>query len=115
MIATGSEVHLALAARDQLTLDGIGARVVSLPSTEIFAQQPKGYRDSVLAPGADLLAIEAGVSLGWRSYVGPQIAVVAVDTFGASAPGSVVMEHYGFSVSNVCDKARAVIAHEYQS
>jgi transketolase len=62
-----------------------------------------------------LLAIEAGVSLVWRSYVGPQIAVIAVDTFGASAPGSVVMEHYGFNVSNVCTKARAVIAHEYQS
>jgi transketolase len=115
LIATGSEVHLALAARDQLTREGLGARVVSLPSTEIFAQQPKEYRNTVLPPGVGLLAIEAGVSLGWRSYIGPQIAVVAVDTFGASAPGSVVMEHYGFSVSNVCSKARAVIAHEDQS
>jgi transketolase len=95
--------------------DGIRASVVSMPSTELFAAQTQAYRETVLPPGVPLLVIEAGVSLGWRSYIGPQIAVVAVDTFGASAPGSVVMEHYGFSVSNVCSKARAVIAHEDQS
>ncbi len=89
--------------------------MVSLPSTEIFAEQPAEYRSTVLPAGVDLLAIEAGVSLGWRSYVGPQIAVIAVDTFGASAPGPVVMEHYGFSVTNVCNKAHAVIAHEQRS
>ncbi len=112
LIATGSEVHLALAAHDRLTLEGVGSRVVSLPSTELFAEQPQAYRDTVLPTGVALLAIEAGVSLGWRSYVGPQIAVVAVDTFGASAPGSVVMEHYGFSVANVCEKAHAALARE---
>jgi transketolase len=109
LIATGSEVHLALAARDRLQREGIGARVVSMPSTEIFAEQPDNYRETVLPAGVKLLAIEAGVSLGWRSYVGPQIAVVAVDTFGASAPGPVVMEHYGFSVDNICARARAVV------
>jgi transketolase len=80
-----------------------------MPSTEMFAQQSADYRGTVLPPGLALLAIEAGVSLGWRSYVGPQIAVIAVDTFGASAPGPVVMEHYGFTVDNICTRARAVV------
>jgi transketolase len=112
LIATGSEVHLAVEARERLALDGIGARVVSMPSTEMFAQQSADYRDTVLPSGPALLAIEAGVSLGWRSYVGPQIAVIAVDTFGASAPGPVVMEHYGFTVENVCARARAIVKDE---
>jgi transketolase len=80
-----------------------------MPSTEMFAQQSADYRDTVLPRGLALLAIEAGVSLGWRSYVGPQIAVIAVDTFGASAPGPVVMGHYGFTVDNICTRARAVV------
>jgi transketolase len=83
-----------------------------MPSTEMFAQQSADYRDTVLPSGPALLAIEAGVSLGWRSYVGPQIAVIAVDTFGASAPGPVVMEHYGFTVENVCARARAIVKDE---
>jgi transketolase len=62
-----------------------------------------------LPPGVPLLAIEAGTSLGWRSYVGPQIAVIGVDTFGASAPGPVVMQHYGFTVENVCRQARKLL------
>ena len=109
LIATGSEVHLALDSRERLARDGVQARVVSLPSTEIFSAQSDEYRETVLPPGVPLLAIEAGVSLGWRSYVGPQIAVIGVDTFGASAPGSVVMEHYGFTVENVCKRAQMLI------
>jgi transketolase len=104
LIATGSEVHLALQSRDQLMREGVRVRVVSIPSTNIFSAQSDQYRDTVLPPGVPLLAIEAGVSLGWRSYVGPQISVIAVDTFGASAPGPVVMEHYGFSVDNICSR-----------
>jgi transketolase len=104
LIATGSEVHLALQSRDQLMSQGVRVRVVSIPSTNIFSAQSDQYRDAVLPPGVPLLAIEAGVSLGWRSYVGPQISVIAVDTFGASAPGPVVMEHYGFSVDNICSR-----------
>jgi transketolase len=104
LIATGSEVHLALQSRDQLMGQGVRVRVVSIPSTNIFSAQSDQYRDTVLPPGVPLLAIEAGVSLGWRSYVGPQISVIAVDTFGASAPGPVVMEHYGFSVDNICSR-----------
>jgi transketolase len=109
LIATGSEVHLALDSRDQLAREAIRARVVSLPSIEIFSAQSEAYRSTVLPQGVPLLAIEAGVSLGWRSYVGPQIDVVAVDTYGASAPGPVVMQHYGFSVANVCNRAREVL------
>ncbi len=109
LIATGSEVHLALEARDRLASEGIRARVVSLPSTNLFWVQPDRYRAKVLPPGVPLLAIEAGVSLGWRSYVGPQVAVIAVNTFGASAPGPVVLQHYGFTVENICKKAQNLL------
>ena len=80
-----------------------------MPSTNIFSIQSDQYRDKVLPPGVPLLVIEAGASLGWKSYVGPQIAVIGVDTFGASAPGPVVMQHYGFTVENVCKQARNVL------
>jgi transketolase len=109
LIATGSEVHLALAARDRLATEGVQARVVSVPSTSIFSTQSDQYRAKVLPPGVPLLAIEAGASLGWKSYVGPQIAVVGVDTFGASAPGPVVMQHFGFTVENVCKKTHDLL------
>jgi transketolase len=109
LIATGSEVHLALESHERLAKEDVRARVVSLPSTNIFSAQSDEYRDKVLTPGVPLLAIEAGVSLGWRSYVGPQIAVIAVDTFGASAPGPVVMEHYGFTVDNICSRVRHLL------
>jgi len=109
LIATGSEVHLALDARDRLAREGVQARVVSMPSTNIFASQSDPYRDTVLPSGVPLLAIEAGASLGWRSYVGPQVAVIGVDAFGASAPGPIVMQHYGFTVENVCKQAHDVL------
>ena len=109
LIATGSEVHLALEARDRLATEGVQARVVSLPSTNLFSMQSDQYRDKVLPPGVPLLAIEAGASLGWKSYVGPQIAVIGVDTFGASAPGPVVMQHYGFTVENVCKQTHDLL------
>jgi transketolase len=109
LIATGSEVHLALEARARLAGEGVLARVVSMPSTNLFAEQPEAYRSTVVPPGVPLLVIEAGVSLGWRSYVGPQIAVIGVDSFGSSAPGPVVMQHYGFSIDNVCKRAHEVV------
>jgi transketolase len=109
LIATGSEVHLALESRERLATDGVQVRVVSMPSTNLFSAQSDEYRDKVLTPGVPLLVIEAGVSLGWKSYVGPQIAVVGVDTFGASAPGPVVMDHYGFTVDNICSRARHLL------
>jgi transketolase len=109
LIATGSEVHLALESRERLATQGVHARVVSVPSTNIFSIQSDRSRNEVLPPGVPLLAIEAGVSLGWQSYVGPQIAVIGVDRFGASAPGPVVMEHYGFTVENVCKHAHNLV------
>jgi transketolase len=109
LIATGSEVHLALEARGRLASEGIQARVVSVPSPNMFSSQPDEYRETVLPPGIPLLVIEAGASLGWRSYVGPQIAVIGVDSFGASAPGPVVMQHYGFTVENVCKQTHNLL------
>ena len=109
LIATGSEVHLALKSRKQLASESVNARVVSMPSTNIFSMQSDEYRGTVVPPGVPVLVIEAGASLGWRSYVGPQIAVIGVDTFGASAPGAEVMEHYGFTVENVCKQVHYVL------
>jgi transketolase len=109
LIATGSEVHLALAAREQLAQEGVKARVVSLPSWHLFQAQPAEYREAVVSPGLPILAVEAGVSLGWRPYVGPHIEVIGVDRFGASAPGEVVMREYGFNVENVCQRALALL------
>jgi transketolase len=109
LIATGSEVHLALDARDRLASEGVQARVVSMPSTNIFSMQLDRYRDKVLPPGVPLLAIEAGASLGWKPFVGPQITVIGVDTFGASAPGNVVMQQYGFTVENICKQTRTLL------
>ena len=110
LIATGSEVSLALAAQRQLTSDGIRTRVVSMPSWELFAVQPVEYRNDVLPP--DVVArvsIEAASPFGWERYVGPCGAIIGVDRFGASAPGSVVMSNYGFTVEHVVATAKAVL------
>jgi transketolase len=109
LIATGSEVHLALEARDRLATEGVHARVVSMPSTNLFASQSADYREKVLPADVPLLVIEAGSPVGWQSFVGPRIAVIGIDTFGASAPGPVVMQHYGFTVENVCRQAHHVL------
>jgi transketolase len=112
LIATGSEVQLALAAREKLETQGVRARVVSLPCWNLFDAQPVEYKEAVLPPNVPMLAIEAGVSLGWRSYVGPSIAVIGVDRFGASAPGEVLMREYGFSVEHVVQQVVAVIKRQ---
>ncbi len=109
LIATGSEVHLALAAREKLESQGVRARVVSLPCWNLFDTQPVSYREAVLPPEVPMLAIEAGVSLGWRSYVGPGLNVIGVDRFGASAPGGIVMREYGFSADHVTQQALAIV------
>jgi transketolase len=109
LIATGSEVHLALEGRERLAAGGVHARVVSMPSTSLFAAQSNDYREKILPTGVPLLVIEAGSPLGWQSFVGPQIAVIGIDTFGSSAPGAVVMEQYGFTVENVCRQAHHVL------
>ncbi|MCX5834223.1 MAG: transketolase [Deltaproteobacteria bacterium] len=110
LLATGSEVHLALGASEKLAGKGIKARVISMPSWEIFLEQPRSYRDEVLPPGIrKRLAIEAGVTLGWWRWVGDEGDVIGIDRFGASAPGAVVMEKYGFSVDNVVKRALALL------
>jgi transketolase len=112
LIATGSEVHLALAAREKLKTKGVKARVVSLPCWNLFDAQPVEYRAAVLPPEVPMLATEAGVSLGWRPYVGSGIEVIGVNRFGASAPGSVVVNEYGFDVDHVTQQALALIGRQ---
>ncbi|MGB5352829.1 MAG: transketolase [Woeseia sp.] len=111
VIATGSEVGLAQDAAARLREDGKAVRVVSMPCVEIFDSQPEDYRAGVLPAGVSAkLAIEAGVTDGWWRFVGPQGAIVGLDTFGASAPAPELFEHFGFSVDNVLAKARALLA-----
>ena len=102
-------MHLAIEGRELLLTEGVNARVVSMPSTNLFASQSDDYREKVLPTGVPLLVIEAGSPVGWQSFVGPRIAVIGIDTFGSSAPGPVVMEHYGFTVENVCRQAHHVL------
>ena len=109
IVATGSEVQLALAARDKLAEQKIAARVVSMPSWEIFEEQAPEYREQVFPKGLPKLAIEAGATLGWYKYVGEKGAVIGVDRFGASAPGKIVMDKLGFNVDNVVQHALRLV------
>ena len=110
LIASGSEVPVALEACEKLTAEGIAARVVSLPSWDIFEQQSQEYRDEVLPPGvAARLAIEAAVPLGWERYVGTKGAVIGMTRFGASAPYKVLAEKFGFTAANVLRRARELL------
>ena len=110
LIASGSEVQVALGARDLLAQEGIQARVVAMPCWELFEGQPQAYKDSVLPPAvAARLAVEAGVRFGWDRYVGPQGDVVSVDRFGASAPVGVIWEKFGFTPQAVAARAKKLI------
>ncbi len=110
LIATGSEVGLIVAAAQKLLAQNVQARVVSMPSWELFDAQPQEYRDAVLAPSIRArLAVEAGSSQGWDRYVGDRGDVLGVDRFGASAPGDVMLREYGFTVDNVCTRALATL------
>jgi transketolase len=109
IIATGSEVQLALDAADALAGEGAKARVVSMPCWKLFDAQPESYRAGVIPHDVPRMAIEAGVSFGWYKYVGEDGVVIGVDRFGASAPGKRVMEEYGFSVDNVVAQARQLL------
>ena len=107
LIGTGSEVQHALRAAETLEEEDIRARVVSMPSWELFAGQPEAYRQEVLPPEVEArVSVEAGVTQGWERYVGQGGASVGVDRFGASAPGEVVMEKHGFTAEHVAEKAR---------
>jgi transketolase len=110
LIATGSEVHLAVESADVLNAQGIATRVVSMPSWELFDAQPHAWRDEVLPPDVRArLAIEAGATQGWRTYVGDAGYVLGVDRYGASAPGDVVLDKYGFNVDNVVALAKDLL------
>jgi transketolase len=110
LIATGSEVWVALEARERLQASGIATRVVSMPCWELFAEQDQGYRDEVLPPAVPArLAVEAAATFGWERWVGDDGEVVGIDHFGASAPGTTVLEQFGFTPDNVTDRARALL------
>jgi transketolase len=110
LIATGSEVWVALEARERLQASGIATRVVSMPCWELFAEQDQGYRDEVLPPAVRArLAVEAAATFGWERWVGDDGEVVGIDHFGASAPGTTVLEQFGFTPDNVTDRALALL------
>jgi transketolase len=106
LIATGSEVSLALSARARWEADGIATAVVSMPSWELFAQQPAGYRNSVIDPGTVRIAVEAASGFGWERHVGPEGAVIAMPGFGISAPPDQVYAHFGITADAVVAAAR---------
>jgi transketolase len=111
LMATGSEVQLAVAAREELAAEGIGARVVSMPCWELFDRQPQSYRDEVLPPTVRArVGIEQASSLGWDRYVGDGGAVVAMHTFGASAPLKQLLGKFGFTPDAVTQVARERVA-----
>jgi transketolase len=102
LIATGSEVSLAVNAKAELERDNVSVRVVAMPSRELFERQPEAYKQSVLPDSvSNRVAIEAGISLGWDRYAGPSGKLVTIDTFGASGPCNQVLEYFGFSTDNV--------------
>jgi transketolase len=109
IIATGSEVALAMDAQKALAGEGINVRVVSMPSTNVFDKQDQAYRDSVLPKGVKRIAVEAGVTSGWYKYVGLDGAVVGIDTFGESAPAPELFKHFGFTVDNVVKTVKSVL------
>ena len=109
IVATGSEVQLAMAAKQKLAEEGVAVRVVSMPCTSLFDRQPPMYRDVVLIPTLPKVAVEAGVSDFWRKYVGLEGVVVGIDRYGESAPGAKLFEHFGFTADNVVKAVKSVL------
>ena len=110
LIASGSEVSLAATAHAKLTADGVRARVVSMPSWDIFESETQAYRDSVLPPAVTArIAIEQASTFGWERYVGAQGKVIGMQTFGASAPLKALQQEFGFTVDNVVTSAKALL------
>jgi transketolase len=110
LMGTGSEVSLCVAAYEQLTAEGIAARVVSMPCWELFDEQDAKYRESVLPSAVTArLGVETGVEQGWEKYLGPQGDFVGMTSYGASAPGGVLMKHFGFTPENVVAHAKALL------
>ncbi|MGH8750946.1 MAG: transketolase-like TK C-terminal-containing protein, partial [Burkholderiales bacterium] len=109
IIATGSEVALAMGAQKTLADEGIPVRVVSMPCTSVFDRQDETYKTSVLPKGVVRIAVEAGVTGGWRKYVGLEGAVVGLDRFGESAPAADLFKYFGFTVENVVKAVKSVL------
>lgn len=110
LIGTGSEIHIALEAGKKLAAEGVGVRVVSLPSWELFDQQQKDYRETVLPPEVKVrIAIEAGTKLGWEHYVGLEGVVVGMERFGASAPSKVLYEKFGITAEHIILTAKELV------
>ena len=111
LMASGSEVSVALEAYEKLSQDGVAARVVSMPSWDLFEQQPQSYKDEVLPPAVTArLAIEAASPFGWDRYVGPRGEVIGMRRYGASAPYKEIAVHFGFTAANAVERARALLA-----
>jgi transketolase len=107
LLATGSEVQLCLTARERLAAEGISARVVSMPSWEIFEEQPESYRNEVLPPEIEArVSIEAASTFGWERYTGTRGTILGMRSFGLSAPMKVVAEHFGFEPEQIVVAAR---------
>jgi transketolase len=109
LLATGSEVDLAIQARSILASEGIGARVVSMPCWELFEEQPETYRDATLGPGTVKVGVEAGVRQGWDRYIGPAGRFVGMHGFGASGPYKDVYGHFGITPEAVADAAKQAL------
>ena len=114
LIATGSEVSLTLTAARKFAENGAKVRVVSLPSWEIFDRQPREYRESVLPPAITArISVEAGIRLGWEHYVGLTGIIIGMETFGASAPGPVLYEKFGFTIEKIIEAAKELLNFAY--
>ena len=110
LIATGSEVSLAVSAKEELEREQLSVRVVAMPSRELFDRQDEAYKESILPSSVTKrVAIEAGISLGWERYSGPEGKVLSVDTFGASGPGNEVLAYFGFTVNNVVAQTKQLL------
>ncbi|MDI7258917.1 MAG: transketolase [Thermodesulfobacteriota bacterium] len=116
LIATGSEVHLTLEVYEKLRTEGIAARLISMPSWELFEQQPETYRMEVLPPEVTKrISIEAGATQGWHRYVGLEGEAMGIDQFGVSAPGGILLNHFGFTSENIIARIRALLKKKVSS
>jgi transketolase len=110
LIATGSEVHIALEAAERLTENEVNARVISMPSIELFEKQSPEYKEKILPSGKiPRLIIEAGHTMGWDRYLGKKGSIIGMTRFGASAPGGTLMKKFGFTADNIVQKAMELI------
>ncbi len=109
IIATGSEVHLALEVYESLKKESISLRVISMPSWELFEEQPEEYKKSVIPEDIPKISIEAGVSMGWHKYVGAEENIISINKFGSSAPSKVILENFGFTEERIIQKIKEII------